>query len=75
MCALAVVKLCTKSTRQHGAIWGPRGTSRVTARPVVRIWPLDRIGAIEKTEDLNPFRRQALQFREALEEAIRRPAA
>ena len=47
---------------------------RVTAQPVVRIWPLDRIGAIEKTEDLNPFRRQALRFREALEEAIRRPA-
>ena len=47
-------------------VWGPLEASRVMARPVVRIWPLDRIGAIEKTEDL---RRQALQFREALEEA------
>lgn len=55
-------------------VWGPLEASRVMARPVVRIWPLDRIGAIEKTEDLNPFRRQALQFREALEEAIRVPA-
>lgn len=54
-------------------VWGPLEARRVMARPVVRIWPLDRIGAIEKTEDLNPFRRQALQFREALEEAIRRP--
>ena len=55
-------------------VWGPLETSRVMARPVVRIWPLDRIGAIEKEVDLNPFRRQALRFREALEEAIRRPA-
>ena len=51
-------------------VWGPLEVNRVVARPVVRIWPPDRIGAIETTADLNPFRRSALQFRHALEEAI-----
>lgn len=54
----------------HVQIWGPLAESRVVARPVVRFWPLDRFGAIETSVDLNPFRRSALRFRQALEEAI-----
>ena len=54
-------------------VWGPLETRRVAARPFVRIWPPDRIGAIETSQDLNPFRRSALRFRLTLDEAIRRP--
>ena len=51
--------------------WGPLPIENVDARPVVRIWPPERVGAIETTEDLNPFRRQALRFKAALNDAIR----
>ena len=44
--------------------------TRVVARPVVRIWPPERFGAIEAGTDLNPFRREALRFRRALDEAV-----
>ena len=56
-------------------VWGPLAEARVVARPVVRIWPPDRTGAIETTEDLNPFRREAMRFREALDEAVMRGGA
>ena len=56
-------------------VWGPLAVDRVVARPVVRVWPPERVGAIETTRDLNPFRREALRFREALDAAVaRRPA-
>ena len=51
-------------------VWGPLETSRVAGRPVVRIWPLERAGTIDTSADLNPFRREALRFREALDDAI-----
>ena len=38
-------------------VWGPLPVENVVARPVVRIWPVGRQGAIVDTEDLNPFRR------------------
>ena len=41
--------------------WGPLPIRNVVARPVVRVWPLDRQGAIVEEEDLNPFRRAAEQ--------------
>ena len=50
-------------------VWGPLEIRRVVARPVTRIWPPDRAGAIEKAQDLNPFRRSLLRFRKALEQA------
>jgi signal peptidase I len=37
--------------------WGPLPIKDVVARPVARIWPVDRAGAIVADEDLNPFRR------------------
>ena len=37
--------------------WGPLPVEKVVARPVVRIWPVDRQGAIVEEADLNPFRR------------------
>ena len=43
--------------------WGPLEVNQIRARPVVRVWPPDRFGAIETSEDLNPFRR----LREAYE--------
>ena len=43
--------------------FGPLEVSRVVARPVVRVWPLVRAGAIETTTDLNPFRRALLRYR------------
>ena len=49
--------------------WGPLAENEVVARPVVRVWPLDRYGAIETTADLNPFRRALEQGRRALEQA------
>ena len=49
--------------------WGPLAESAVVARPVVRVWPLDRYGPIETTADLNPFRRALEQGRRALEQA------
>ena len=39
--------------------WGVLPTQNVVARPVVRIWPPERTGAIDETVDLNPFRREA----------------
>jgi len=50
-------------------VWGPLPVENVVARPVVRIWPVGRQGAIVNTEDLNPFRRaleQAQPSRTAL---------
>ena len=35
--------------------WGPLPVANVVARPVVRIWPLGRQGAIVDEVDLNPF--------------------
>ena len=35
--------------------WGPLPVRNVVARPVVRVWPLGRQGAIDATVDLNPF--------------------
>ena len=51
----------------------------VVARPVVRIWPVGRQGAIVDTEDLNPFRRaleqaqpsRTAQIRGGMEEGLR----
>ena len=37
--------------------WGPLPVSNVVARPVVRVWPLERQGAIVEETDLNPFKR------------------
>ena len=37
--------------------WGPLPVEFVVARPVVRVWPLGRQGAIDASVDLNPFRR------------------
>lgn len=37
--------------------WGPLPMANVVARPVVRVWPIERQGAIVDTQDLNPFRR------------------
>ena len=39
--------------------WGPLPEANVVARPVVRVWPLERRGAIVDEVDLNPFRRAA----------------
>lgn len=50
-------------------VWGPLAVGRVSARPVVRIWPPERAGAIDTTADLNPFRRELLRFRYALDAA------
>ena len=35
--------------------WGPLPVENVVARPVLRVWPLDRRGAIDASRDLNPF--------------------
>ena len=53
-------------------VWGPIEESRVVARPFVRIWPPERVGAVDDSTDLNPFRREALKFRMAVDEALRR---
>ena len=37
--------------------WGPLPIENVVARPVVRVWPLGRQGAIDESVDLNLFRR------------------
>ena len=37
--------------------WGPLPIENVVARPVVRVWPVGRQGAIVDDADLNPFRR------------------
>jgi type IV secretory pathway protease TraF len=37
--------------------WGELPESSVVARPFLRVWPPDRLGTIDKTTDLNPFRR------------------
>ena len=39
--------------------WGPLPAGKVVGRPVVRVWPPGRLGAIETSVDLNPFRRAA----------------
>ena len=49
--------------------WGPLPIDKVVARPVVRIWPPDRQGAIVEEEDLNPFRR-AFEQRAAAERSL-----
>ena len=41
--------------------WGPLDEGLVVARPVVRVWPPNRQGAIDDSVDLNPFRRLMLQ--------------
>ena len=51
-------------------MWGPLAVSRVVARPVVRVWPPERYGAIDTSTDLNPFRRALLKFRTALDEKV-----
>jgi type IV secretory pathway protease TraF len=43
--------------------WGELPESAVVGRPFLRVWPPDRIGSIEKTADLNPFRRSFEQLR------------
>jgi signal peptidase I len=43
--------------------WGDLPESLVVARPFLRVWPPNRMGTIEKTADLNPFRRSLVQFR------------
>ena len=35
--------------------WGPLPQENVVARPVLRVWPLERRGAIDASRDLNPF--------------------
>jgi signal peptidase I len=52
-------------------VWGPLRASRIVARPVVRVWPPERAGPLDDTDDLNPFRRELLRFRAALDEAVR----
>ena len=52
-------------------VWGALNDRQIVARPVVRIWPPERFGAVETTADLNPFRRELLRFREALTSATR----
>lgn len=37
--------------------WGPLPLDNVVGRPFVRVWPLERAGAIVDEADLNPFRR------------------
>ena len=51
-------------------VWGPLAVDRIVARPVVRIWPLERSGPVETTADLNPFRREAVRFRRRLNQAV-----
>mmetsp|Transcript_76557 Transcript_76557/g.127621 ORF Transcript_76557/g.127621 Transcript_76557/m.127621 type:complete len:371 (+) Transcript_76557:176-1288(+) len=58
-----------ESRSTDSRIWGPLSKSRVVGRPVVRVWPIERLGAIDTSEDLNPFRRSLLRWRVALEEA------
>ena len=55
-------------------VWGALAARNVVARPVLRVWPLERVGTVDDTVDLNPFRREALRYREALDAAIRRRA-
>lgn len=55
-------------------VWGPLDERRVVARPFTRVWPLERMGPIETTIDLNPFRRSALKLRQALDEGTFRLA-
>ena len=56
-------------------VWGPLPKSSVVARPVVRIWPPERVGAIDARPVLgdgsaDPFRRELLRFRGALNDAV-----
>ena len=51
--------------------WGPLPVENVVARPVVRVWPLGRLGTIDASADLNPFRRTVLPGAGALD-AIKR---
>jgi len=39
--------------------WGPLPMENVVARPVVRVWPLERRGTIDTSLDLNPFVRSS----------------
>ena len=54
--ALFVLGDCPARSTDSRA-WGPLPVESVVARPVVRVWPLDRQGAIDASTDLNPFRR------------------
>ena len=62
-------------------VWGPLAENRIVARPVVRIWPPDRMGDIDTGGDemstgepMGNFRRAMLRWRQALEAAaIRLP--
>ena len=60
-------------------VWGPLAESRIVARPVVRIWPLDRMGDIDNagdamsTGEMGNFRRAMVRWRQALDEAVRLP--
>jgi signal peptidase I len=47
--------------------WGELPESLVVGRPFLRVWPPNRIGAVDKTADLNPFRRSFVQFREEVD--------
>ena len=42
--------------------WGPLPMENVVARPVVRVWPLERRGTIDTSLDLNPFVRSSKPF-------------
>lgn len=39
--------------------WGPLPVKNVVARPVLRVWPLERRGSIDTSLDLNPFLRSS----------------
>jgi hypothetical protein len=43
--------------------WGELSESNVVGRPFLRVWPPSRFGTVEKTADLNPFRRSLEQLR------------
>ena len=45
--------------------WGPLPVDNVVGRPFVRVWPLERAGAIVDEADLNPFRRAVDRARDA----------
>jgi signal peptidase I len=60
--AVFVLGDCARASTDSRA-WGELPASSVVARPFVRVWPPARIGTIEKTADLNPFRRSMAALR------------